>query len=530
MGTPTDRPTNRADSFLKEMANWTPDQLRKATAMDPTLGRMLNELLSLEIYKWQPRPDDPDQFDEQESFVTSTAKFAIGLGGNGAGKTSAAAYKTARYVLDKPAPRRDTPFWIIGEGYDLTCAVCWEEKLRNFIPESAIKEIDWYKKSRNWPNAVVLKDIHNTGTNWVLEFKSYMQGRSRMQARSIGGFWFNEEVPFAIVEEVQARCRDYDSPGWADFTPIEIRDQEWPDAYEDPPEGWEFFHLNTACNKRLADGWFERWIKSIPADMRDTRQYGTFATFKGQIFKEWNSRHNIIRWQKPEDRERTRKVCPWLTDDLLVWNEKTKEYDLDLIKMHYAIPDTWKRVRGMDFGFNDPTVCVWLVKDRDQRWFVVDEHFLNQATIATHAKAINARPWSKHPIFGNTFADHDRQEREEYKQYGIATAAAKKDLIPGIDYVRRLMMLQGDGWPRLFVFEHCENTIREHRSYKWSMPVGEGTDRERNPIDLPHDFNNHTVDAVRYALYSEFRQVETVGAPLTRPRREWEQEAAGRFL
>ena len=497
--------------------------------MDPTWAKMLHDLLTLDIYKWRPRPDD-GMYDEQTSFVNSKAKFAICLGGTGAGKTAAAAYKTARYVLDNPAPRKDTPFWVIGETFEMVCAVCWEEKLRNFIPQSAIKNIDWYKASRNWPNAVVLKDIHNSGTNWVLEFKSYAQGRSRMQARSIGGYWFNEEVPFAIVEEVQGRCRDYDSPGWADFTPIEIRDPEWPDAHENEPDGWEFFHLDTSQNHYLAAGWFDRWIRTIPADMRDTRQYGTFATFRGQIYKEWSSRHNVLRWQKPEDRERTRKVCPWLTDDLLRFNEKSKEWEMDILAMHKALPDNWRRCRGIDFGFNNPTVCLWAAKDRDGRWYIFDEHYASQSSIAFHAEQIKKRPWSNHPIYGPTYCDHDAQDRHELKLHGVYTTAAKKDVHAGIDCLRRLMMLSGDGFPRLMVFEHCENTIRELRSYKWTPATGEGTERERSPIDEPWPFNDHTADACRYVCFSELRHVEEYGKPIHRPRREWEQEAAGRFL
>ena len=64
-------------------------------------------------------------------------------------------------------------------------------------------------------------------------------------------------------------------------------------------------------------------------------------------------------------------------------------------------------------------------------------------------------------------------------------------------------MIQGDSgqqWAKLYVSPHCENTIKELRTYR----------RKRDPrdresfMDAIEDRNNHAMDALRYALFSQF--------------------------
>jgi len=436
------------------------------------------------LFRWRPRPDDPEEFEEQTAFMESNARFAILLGGNGSGKSEAAAAKTARYLLEKPAPRKDTPFWIIGETYTMVCSVCWVEKLEKFIPKYAIANYDWYNSVRGWPFAVVLKDLHGTGTNWVIEFKSYEQGRAKFQAASIGGYWFNEEVPISIVEETQARCREYDSPGWADFTPIEVKSPEWIDRYDNPPQGWEFFHLNTAKNHYLAPGWFDNWIDTIPEDMRETRQLGIFASKRGQVFKEWRKNIHVIE--------------------------------------PFEIPYDWRKIRGIDFGYHNHFCCLWGARDPDGVWYIYDEHFANEQLLSYHAEAINERPWSDHPVHGNTWSDHDAQSRRELQNHGITCTPAKKDVHVGIEHVRKLLMLRGpEKRPRLYVFNTCKNLIREMREYHWPDALGTGN-RMRDPNDLPVAFDDHAVDALRYMLYSEETGTVKFSDPIQRQKKDWQ--------
>ena len=152
--------------------------------------------------------------------------------------------------MNTPPPRPDTPFWVISEQYYQACSVCWKEKLcdQQFLPPCNVDwdRIQWFKPNLGWPFIVPL--IKNEfGNNWMLEFKSFGQGRAAMQARSIGGFWFSEQFPWELFVETLRGCREYMFRGgqFAEFTPI---DPELCVAIEkqldNPPRGWKFYRLN----------------------------------------------------------------------------------------------------------------------------------------------------------------------------------------------------------------------------------------------------------------------------------------------
>ena len=284
--------------MVASLRNLTTDHVQALLAQGrEDLVRKLHAYLKANpVETFRPRPDCPEEFDEQAGFVNSEATFSIAVGGTGSGKTICAAAKTARFVLDNPPPREGCPFWILGETFEQTCATCWSQNLAAFIPQHRILDIDWYRPKRGWPRAVILR--HPTKKNaagWAITFKSYDQGALLMQGQSIGGYWFNEEPPLEIVREVQVRCRDYDSPGWADFTPAHMRDPSWPELYEEPPEGWRFFRMNTAKNTaKKVQQWASKYFSSIPEDERETRLTGAFAGFSGQVFKEFYRPVHVI--------------------------------------------------------------------------------------------------------------------------------------------------------------------------------------------------------------------------------------------
>ena len=464
------------------------------SSTDPTFQALYRKYLSSRIYSWSPRPDRPDQMDEQAAFVASKARFSVCLGGTGSGKTDAAAYRTARYLLDTPPPRFRCPFWVIGESYELTCAVCWDEKLSTFIPKSEISSIHWYKQARNWPFEVLLKN------GWSIQFKSYDQGREKLQAASIGGFWLNEMPPMAIVTEVLGRCRDYDSPGWADFTPLKAEyAREWETAYDEPPDGWQFYHLNTRLNDALADGWADRFLSSITEDMRETREKGTFSTFSGRVFKEWRDKLHVIP--------------------------------------PFEIPRGWRHIRGIDFGYSNPFACVWIaIPPNGEEYYVYAEHYEREQTLSHHAGRIKMVQWdTTDPHYGATYCDPSAAQgiADLRRTHGITgLVAANNDVLAGIEFVRRMLLPVASGRPRLFIFATCEQLIREIKGYHWSPSIGKGL-RERDAIDMPVKINDHAIDALRYAIYTHAITTRAHGGveaiPASSTQREWVAKS-GRFL
>jgi hypothetical protein len=93
---------------------------------------------------------------------------------------------------------------------------------------------------------------------------------------------------------------------------------------------------------------------------------------------------------------------------------------------------------------------------------------------------------------------------DEYLEHGIVALPGQKTW--EVSYNRILEHLAVDpghrhplsgvmGAPRLYVAEHCTQTIREFLSYKWKKQSGAIL---RNQPDTPVDCHDHAMDALAY--------------------------------
>lgn len=147
-------------------------------------------------------------------------------------------------------------------------------------------------------------------------------------------------------------------------------------------------------------------------------------------------------------------------------------------------------IGGMDFGLHDPTVHLWVMK-YGGKFYVVDEYYCKDRTLEDHARAIKSSYWDKFII--RRWADPSGgQERLDFSKYGVDSYEAKNDIRPGINCVQRLFE---DG--RLVIARNCLKTLEEIGQYCYKSKEG------RNSFDEPVDYANHTMDALRYAIYSE---------------------------
>jgi len=55
---------------------------------------------------------------------------------------------------------------------------------------------------------------------------------------------------------------------------------------------------------------------------------------------------------------------------------------------------------------------------------------------------------------------------------------ARKDVLAGLQRVKARLVVQGDGYPRLFVSDRCKNVIREMESYAGRIRRLTGTRRK----------------------------------------------------
>ena len=156
----------------------------------------------------------------------------------------------------------------------------------------------------------------------------------------------------------------------------------------------------------------------------------------------------------------------------------------------FTPPADWKRIRAIDFGYTNPFVCLWGAVDYDGRLYIYAEHYKAGALIGEHAQEIHKRgsvSW--------TVADHDAQERAELNAKGIPTTAAIKEVSLGLQRVAERLVVQPDGYPRLFISGVCVNLLREFGQYVWE-PIGDG----RAVKEEPHKENDHAMDGLKYMV------------------------------
>jgi len=165
-----------------------------------------------------------------------------------------------------------------------------------------------------------------------------------------------------------------------------------------------------------------------------------------------------------------------------------------------------------DFGVNDPLCYLWAAKI-DGRMVIVDEYYQAGKASDFHAPRIVANPWQSRVriCYGDY---HSPEGISALRRYGIPCIAARGHEIPiGVNEVRRLLGgLMPDGKPSLLVSARCVNLIREIGAYRY--PEGRAT---RTVGDIPLDVDSHSMDALRYLIFSE-RGVDYLGPVKEIPR------------
>lgn len=155
----------------------------------------------------------------------------------------------------------------------------------------------------------------------------------------------------------------------------------------------------------------------------------------------------------------------------------------------------WQRVlAGMDEGYTNPAVILVIGLDGDSRAHVLSE-FYQRRTLQADVVGEAQRLCHVHGI--ETFiADPSAAGLiAEMRSAGLPVREADNAVFAGIQHVKGMLAVAGDGRPRLTVDPSCVQTIAEMESYVWK-------DGKAGARDEPEKVNDHAMDALRYALYT----------------------------
>lgn len=377
-------------------------------------------------------------------FYRTTKREALVYGGAGAGKS----YSAAQEVI-------------------LFCLLYSDKKilvLRKTLPALKLTSLELIEKLLNQyriPYGInkadlIIKTIHN---NRII-FRSIGEGGEDIEKiksiTDIDLIWIEETTELAANEydEINRRLRGQKLPKGhfrqiiMTFNPVDKNHWIYKRFFEKETEA---FKLRTTYkdNKFIDDDY-----KKVLEGLKDQDEYayrvyclGEWGVFRGQVYTNYAVEN-----------------------------------------FNYGPEDFDEVIAGIDFGFNNPTALL-LIGIKDREVFIFDEFYKSHLTFPEIIEGIKEKfkAWEINPII---YCEHDPEKMRELELAGFSVLPAKKDLLAGIGLLRSL---------KIHIHPRCANTIKEIQGYKYKE------DRNGNLLEEPVKFNDHALDALRYAVYTYFQ-------------------------
>jgi phage terminase large subunit len=198
-----------------------------------------------------------------------------------------------------------------------------------------------------------------------------------------------------------------------------------------------------------------------------------------------NNRGNISKWQI-EDIENLKDI-----DDNL-WNVyglglrgTSSENIYTNWKQIDHFPDCEQVFYGLDFGYNNPSALV-KVGIREKKLYLEEIIYETKLTTNDLAEVIKIMGLTRSCEIVCDAAEP--KTIEELRRMGLKATAADKSVYDGIQFMKSMPV---------YVTKGSANLIKESRSYKWK------TDKDGKVLDEPVKFNDHALDAARYAAFTK---------------------------
>lgn len=286
----------------------------------------------------------------------------------------------------------------------------------------------------------------------------------RLRNINVDWFWMDEGSLFLEYawRVLIGRLRGKTGPrrGWVTTTPKGYN-WTWKKFVNDATEDYEYFTASSLDNPYLPEDYKKSILEEYSGVFARQEIYGQFVGFEGCVYPEFNRTIHVI---------------------------DTSQYKFEAI------------VAGVDFGFSNPSVILKIGIDYDGRIFVLDEFYERHVTdsdLAEYAKD-NFKDVeffiadSENPSAIQEFKNRDIECRGVKKQ----VSEPKENFITsGIKRISNLLVVRGDGRPRLYVDQKCVNTIMEFENYRYPEKTEEQPEKE-----APLKIFDHALDALRYVV------------------------------
>lgn len=210
------------------------------------------------------------------------------------------------------------------------------------------------KKARGVPDAIESVLVrHTSGDTSLLVFKGYQDGREAWQAETLDFVWYDEEPPQDIYSEGLTRTNNTKGIAYLTFTPLLGMTQVVLRFWNQEP--------GTVLIQMTID---------------DALHYTA------------EEREQIIAAYLPHERESRANGVPMFGEGTVFQTPLSQILEKPLTE----IPDTWKQIIGLDFGWDHPTAAVHIAYDEDSDVAHITKTYrVSKQTPIVHAAAL--KPW-----------------------------------------------------------------------------------------------------------------------------------------
>jgi phage terminase large subunit-like protein len=299
------------------------------------------------------------------------------------------------------------------------------------IPKSHL--MDWSRRP-GVPDAVASIIVrHVSGEISSIQLSTYDQGRTKWQADTVDGVWFDEEPPEDIYFEGLTRTNAVVGPVYTTLTPLLGISNVVKRFYLEGRSDTHLTMMTIADVAHYSPEQRKAIIDSYPVFERDARTKGIPQLGSGRVF-------------------------PVNEDDIKV--------------DAFPIPDHWPQIIGMDFGWDHPSAATNLAWDRDSDiLYVTAAHRAREQTPVVFAASV--KPWGawKPVAWPHDGLQHDKGSGEQlaaqYRAQGLnllKVRATFEDGTNGLEAgIAELLDRMQTG--RLQVFSHLAQWFEEFNLY-----------------------------------------------------------------
>jgi Terminase large subunit, T4likevirus-type, N-terminal len=436
----------------------------------PTLTRVVSKEKYFEKIGYQPHP-------RQKLFHDSKARFKIPVCGRRFGKTVMGA-REAEPTLMIPNKR----VWIVGPTYDLG-----EKEFRVIWNDMIIKLGLGREKE-------VKKAFNKRSGDMYIEFPwgTRIEVRSADRPETLVG----DALDYVIMAEAAKHTKET----WDRFIRPALADRRGSATFSTTPEGQNWIHDLWQMGRNPLFEEYESWRfpawentyvypggrndpeiisqeLTMPSEWFMQEIAADFTSFMGKIYSEWDEQVHV--------------------------------------QPHKYNP-AWKNYIAFDWGFVNPMAAVEFQVDPMDRVHVWRLHYKSHIRLETFLWEMKERAQPDGYKIDLCFGDAADPEAvatvcEKFAPC-IADPKSKDNWREGIDLVKGFLKTQTVGEadefgtpvdePWLTVDNTCGDLIREFNNYRAAAPT---TGKPRNPREDAQKYDDHALDALRYALMHIFK-------------------------